>query len=251
MTVLFSRELSPRLNTPIARQPNMLESFEWKDVGFTTGAGKPILQGITGSIQAGGLLALMGPSGCGKTTLLNCLAKRQQGNVTGHISIDGVEATPSLIQRLASYVPQEDHLIGALTVRETINISAMLSIDTKSKAERLERVAALIEAFGLSVCADTTVGTALLKGISGGQKRRLSVASQLITLPEIVFLDEPVHAMSHAASTQGSLTEMHHSCITERLSQDLHWLQREDCHHVFILRFSFMIRTTTAPHGAM
>lgn len=207
----------------------MLDVFEWKDVGFTTRADKSILQGVSGCMQAGGLLALMGPSGCGKTTLLNCLAKRQQGNVSGHISIDGVEATPSLVQRLGSYVPQEDHLIGSLTVRETINISAMLSISTKSKAERLERVAALIEAFGLSGCADTIVGTPLLKGISGGQKRRLSVASQLITLPEIVFMDEPVNATSRFAYRK----PMHchrtlkrtYSYITDRL---LCWLPRDD-----------------------
>ena len=187
----------------------MLETIKWKDVGFTTRAGKKILQGVSGSMQAGRLLALMGPSGCGKTTLLNCLAKRQQGDVSGHVSIDGVEVTPTLIQRVGSYVPQEDSLIGSLTVRETINFSAMLSISTKNTTERLERVAAIIKAFGLSACADTMVGTPLLKGISGGQKRRVSVASQLVTMPEIIFLDEPVSTTWRHAFSSLNQSSLH------------------------------------------
>eukprot|EP00271_Cylindrocystis_brebissonii_P022079 TRINITY_DN828_c0_g1_i1.p1 TRINITY_DN828_c0_g1~~TRINITY_DN828_c0_g1_i1.p1 ORF type:complete len:598 (-),score=96.49 TRINITY_DN828_c0_g1_i1:859-2652(-) len=177
------------------------EVVAWQNVTFSTNSGKVILDNVSGAVEQGSLLAIMGPSGCGKTTLLNCLAQRQQhgGKMSGEITFNGEPLTPSLAARVSTYVQQEDALIGALTVRETIDFAAKLSIKAP-RAERKERVAALIKAFGLTNQSDTLVGTPIQKGISGGQKRRLSVATQLITLPRVVFLDEPTSGLDSLAA---------------------------------------------------
>ena len=176
-----------------------VQILAWNAIRAETKKGKVILDNVSGYLNQGCTLAIMGPSGCGKTTLLNCLAQRYTGKWKGDITIDGTRLTPSIATNFTAYVPQEDALIGALTVRETIAFSAKLSINTSHK-ERLERVNALIKAFGLSNQANMMIGTPLHQGISGGQKRRVSVASQLITLPSIVFLDEPTSGLDSLAA---------------------------------------------------
>ena len=96
---------------------------------------------------------------------------------------------------------QEDALIGSLTVRETLMFAARLSLSpTVSKRERSRRVDTLLDQFGLSKQADDLVGTPIRKGISGGQKRRLSVAAQLISAPKVLLLDEPTSGLDSAAA---------------------------------------------------
>ena len=94
---------------------------------------------------------------------------------------------------------QEDALLGSLTVRETLHFSARLAGGFASKKQRSERVEHLIDAFGLRNQADTIVGTPVRRGLSGGQKRRLGVASQLITGPQVLFLDEPTSGLDAVA----------------------------------------------------
>ena len=145
----------------------------------------------------------MGPSGSGKTTLLNTLARRSigSGSLTGTVLTNGKHLSRSSFRDISSYVEQEDALIGSLTVRETVEFSARLSLDSSvTKRERLGRVDSLLKAFGLTDQAHTLIGTPLRKGISGGQKRRASVAAQIITEPKIMFLDEPTSGLDSSAS---------------------------------------------------
>ena len=145
----------------------------------------------------------MGPSGSGKTTLLNTLARRgtDSGTTTGTVLTGGTHLPQSAFRKVTSYVEQEDALIGSLTVRETVDYCARLSIARSvSKRQRLARVDELLKAFGLTDQAHTLIGTPLRKGISGGQKRRTSVAAQIITDPKILFLDEPTSGLDSAAS---------------------------------------------------
>lgn len=160
----------------------------------------------------------MGPSGSGKTTLLNSLAQRngQRTKLRGSVAINSFHAPRAVLQSVSSYVEQEDALIGSLTVRETMDFAARLSLprsDYSSRPknptnlgssvnapERARRVNELIVAFGLQNQAETIVGTPIRKGLSGGQKRRLSIASQLITAPKILFLDEPTSGLDSTAS---------------------------------------------------
>jgi ABC-type multidrug transport system ATPase subunit len=186
-----------------------LTTFSWSDVGVTVKdrtTKKPlqILSSSYGCVPAGSVVALMGPSGSGKTTLLNVLAHRtttMKGEIHGKIMLNGQVIDEAAIRQVSTYVEQEDAMIGILTARETVDFAARLSMTRRaSKKERFSTVDELIESFGLQRQADTIVGTPLRKGLSGGQKRRLSVASQLVTSPRLVFLDEPTSGLDSTAS---------------------------------------------------
>lgn len=146
----------------------------------------------------------MGPSGCGKTTLLNVLASRPTGSskVEATVLVNGSKPSRAAFREMSCFVEQEDALIGALTVRETLNFASRLSGTASSlpRRERVARIDGLLDSFGLRDQADTLIGTPIRKGISGGQKRRVGVASQLITSPKILFLDEPTSGLDSAAS---------------------------------------------------
>ncbi|XMA17305.1 hypothetical protein WAI453_010096 [Rhynchosporium graminicola] len=188
---------------------NTVRNFIWQDVTVTvkdkkTGKPKAILDNVEGIVKAGEICALMGPSGCGKTTLLNVLAHREAASgarVEGVTLINGSSPSAGAFRRMTCYVEQDDALIGSLTVRETLHFAARLAHkNTLSRADRIKRIDALIESFGLEDQQDTLIGTPIRKGISGGQKRRLSVAAQLITAPKVMFLDEPTSGLDSAAS---------------------------------------------------
>ncbi|KAK6527079.1 hypothetical protein TWF281_010272 [Arthrobotrys megalospora] len=163
---------------------------------------KKILDNVSGIIRAGEMVALMGPSGSGKTTMLNLLAGRAHGVATsGKIFVNGGELSKTKFRKISSYVEQEDHLIGSLTARETLDFSAKLALSNSiTAAERKRRIDALLASFGLVGNQTTLVGTPIRRGLSGGQKRRLGVASSLITCPKILFLDEPTSGLDSAAS---------------------------------------------------
>ncbi|TGO62424.1 hypothetical protein BOTNAR_0114g00230 [Botryotinia narcissicola] len=186
-----------------------IRNFICKDVTVTVKDNKTkesiaILDDVSGIVEAGEICALMGPSGCGKTTLLNVLAQRNaaaKAVVTGKTLVNGSSPSKSIFRNMSSYVEQEDALIGSLTVQETLNFAARLAHKSSlTKSERMRRIRGLIKSFGLRNQAHTIIGTPIQKGISGGQKRRVSVASQLITGPKVLFLDEPTSGLDSAAS---------------------------------------------------
>lgn len=187
----------------------MVKTFSWSNISLQVaksakGDGK-ILDDISGEINAGEIMALMGPSGSGKTTLLNILAHRANNvgagaQSTGETWVDDVTADRSMMQKISSYVEQEDSLIGALTVKETIDFSASFAgVPGQYKKEAVNEI---IELLGLKSCQNLKIGTPLQKGISGGQKRRVSIASQLITKPSILFLDEPTSGLDSVAARE-------------------------------------------------
>lgn len=163
-----------------------------------------LLENVQGDVQAGQLMAIMGPSGSGKSTLLNALANRpaQAGaHVEAAITVNGQRVSDAFFRHVTAYVEQEDTLIGSLTVRETLTFAGRLSFKGRiSSAVLADRVDNLITRLGLLGQSDHLVGTPIRKGISGGQKRRLSIASQLITGPRILFLDEPTSGLDSSAS---------------------------------------------------
>ncbi|KAF2128401.1 ATP-binding cassette transporter-like protein [Dothidotthia symphoricarpi CBS 119687] len=188
---------------------DVVESFSWEDVTVSvkdrkTKMSVDILDGISGFVEAGEMLALMGPSGSGKTTLLNVLAHRAatpNATIQQTLCINGTPTSLASFRKLSSYVEQDDALVGSLTVRETLYFAAQLALPSSiNKTQRKTRIEGLLSAFGLQNQADTIIGTPIRKGVSGGQKRRVSVASQLITSPKIVFLDEPTSGLDSAAS---------------------------------------------------
>ena len=188
-----------------------VSSFSWKALSakvkdHKTKSPVTILDDCSGIMRAGEMLAIMGPSGSGKTTLLNALAHRTVAagaTTTGSILVNGQNTTLQMIRDLSSYVEQEDALIGSLTVKETMAFAARLSLPSKiDKREARRRVDDLVASFGLQSRADTIVGTPIKKGLSGGQKKRLSIASKLVTNPRILFLDEPTSGLDSALSLE-------------------------------------------------
>lgn len=111
-----------------------------------------LLHRITGYAPKGYITAVMGPSGAGKSTFLDALAGRiATGSLRGRVSLDGVEVSPSLIQRTSAYIMQEDRLFPMLTVYETLMFAADFRLGQISMAEKKLRVDKLIEQLGLSV----------------------------------------------------------------------------------------------------
>ncbi|KAK9448298.1 P-loop containing nucleoside triphosphate hydrolase protein [Limtongia smithiae] len=170
-----------------------------------------ILRGITAHFEPGKVNAILGPSGSGKSSLLNYIALRLHSSLlsryasSGSVLFAGQEPSPSVLASICSYVTQEDDgLLGTLTVRETLRVAAELRLPRNlSKAQRQARVEDVIFKMGLRDCADTLVGDELLKGISGGEKRRLSICIQLLNEPKVLLLDEPTSGLDSftAAST--------------------------------------------------
>ncbi|KAH8650051.1 P-loop containing nucleoside triphosphate hydrolase protein [Xylariales sp. PMI_506] len=188
---------------------SIVSSLTWSDITVTvrdreTKGSKKILTDISGHAAAGELVAVMGPSGSGKTTLLNVLAHREasaKAQVSADILINNQKVPLSDFRRLSSYVEHDDALIGSLTVRETLYFAARLSLSgSRTAAERTRRIEQLLRAFGLRKQAGTIIGTLVKKGISTGQRRRVSVAAQLISAPKILFLDEPTSGLDSEAS---------------------------------------------------
>ncbi|KAL9618926.1 MAG: hypothetical protein Q9160_006390 [Pyrenula sp. 1 TL-2023] len=203
----FDVELNPEIRSHLTN--NSIQSLSWRNITVTVKDRSskrhfPILSSCNGHVEAGEILAIMGPSGSSKTTLLNVLAHRtgsMGAQINGDVLVNGKTTDLKTLRCLSSYVEQEDALIGSLMVKETIDFTAKLAMPSfVSRRERLGRVNGLIRAFGIQEQANSLVGTPIRKGISGGQKRRLSVANQLVTDPKIVFLDEPTSGLDSAAS---------------------------------------------------
>eukprot|EP00005_Dracoamoeba_jomungandri_P000857 CAMPEP_0174252422 /NCGR_PEP_ID=MMETSP0439-20130205/1897_1 /TAXON_ID=0 /ORGANISM="Stereomyxa ramosa, Strain Chinc5" /LENGTH=819 /DNA_ID=CAMNT_0015332953 /DNA_START=175 /DNA_END=2631 /DNA_ORIENTATION=- len=155
-----------------------------------------LLNNITGVAIAGRVLAIMGPSGSGKTTFLNILAGQiPEKAVKGKILVNGRKRAKTF-KFVSSYVMQEDALIGELTVRQNLWFSAQLRLPfSLTCAQKRDRIDGVIKALGLTECEHTRVGTPFLRGISGGQKRRLSIGVGLLTDPDVIFLDEPTSGL--------------------------------------------------------
>ncbi|KAF7803745.1 ABC transporter G family member 11 [Senna tora] len=177
----------------------------WEDLWVTVPNGKngrkPILQGLTGYAKPGQLLAIMGPSGCGKSTLLDALAGRLGSKLkqTGKILINGHRQ--ALAHGTSAYVTEDDAILTTLTVGEAVYYSAQLQLpDTMSKSEKKERADFTIREMGLQDAINTRIGGWGSKGISGGQKRRVSICIEILTHPRLLFLDEPTSGLDSAAS---------------------------------------------------
>ncbi|XP_051149198.1 ABC transporter G family member 7 [Andrographis paniculata] len=153
-----------------------------------------LLKNVSGEAKPGRLLAIMGPSGSGKTTLLNVLAGQivasPRIHLSGLLEINGRPFSNKTYKY--AFVRQEDLFFSQLTVRETLSLAAELQLqDISSVEERVEYVNDLLFNLGLINCADSRVGDAKVRGISGGERKRLSLACELIASPSVIFADEP------------------------------------------------------------
>ncbi|KAK7363115.1 hypothetical protein VNO77_05248 [Canavalia gladiata] len=177
----------------------------WEDLWVTVSNGKngrkPILKGLKGYAKPGQHLAIMGPSGCGKSTLLDALAGRlgSKTKQTGKILINGRKQ--ELAYGATAYVTEDDTILKTLTVKEAVYYSAHLQLpDSMSISEKQERADFTIREMGLQDAMNTRIGGWGSKGVSGGQKRRVSICIEILTHPKLLFLDEPTSGLDSAAS---------------------------------------------------
>jgi len=178
-------------------KPSESVTLTWNNVDFVVGDDKKILRGCWGEASAGRSVAVMGPSGAGKTSLLNALAGRSpKSQVTGTFTANGTPITPSDYRTKVAYVMQDDALMATATPREALQFSASLRLpQDMSKKDIDHRVEQMIRELGLDACADTMVGNAMIQGLSGGEKKRVSIGVEMITNPNVLFLDEPTSGL--------------------------------------------------------
>uniref|UniRef100_M4BS88 ABC transporter domain-containing protein n=1 Tax=Hyaloperonospora arabidopsidis (strain Emoy2) TaxID=559515 RepID=M4BS88_HYAAE len=188
-----------------------VDTLEFRNVScFTDGekqaAPKCILNKISGMVSRGQVLGLLGPSGSGKTTLLNALAAVQNGKskVSGELLVDGNKVTRAY-RRVAAYVQQDDTLYSTLTVRECITYSAQLRLPlSMTDAAKGAMVQRIIEELNLGHVANSRIGvvggSSSERGISGGERRRVSIGMELVTSPRILILDEPTSGLDSSSA---------------------------------------------------
>lgn len=173
-----------------------------------------ILHGVTGCAIPNEICALMGGSGAGKTTLLDILAYRKTiGTITGDILINAHSMRDSAMKmrRLTAYVMQDNVLLPSLTVYENMYFAAKLRLPSSkfTPDQRIKRVYGIMNLLGLTHIAKSLVGSEAERGISGGQKKRLSIGVEVIHLPSIIFLDEPTTGLDSAISYEVMFTVRH------------------------------------------
>mmetsp|Transcript_31094 Transcript_31094/g.71887 ORF Transcript_31094/g.71887 Transcript_31094/m.71887 type:complete len:605 (+) Transcript_31094:563-2377(+) len=154
------------------------------------------MKAVNASFFPGEAVALMGPSGAGKTTLLNILACRAAGKVSGRVTINDAPASPKVFKQIANFIPQDDILIESLTPRQALEYIALLRLsgDVPKEAVKMH-LDQLVQSLGLKRCEHSPVGDPLSKGLSGGQRKRVSIAMELVNQPSVLFLDEPTSGL--------------------------------------------------------
>ncbi|KAJ1457492.1 P-loop containing nucleoside triphosphate hydrolase protein [Pelagophyceae sp. CCMP2097] len=168
---------------------------------------KVLLHDISATFEPTKVTALMGPSGAGKTTLLTVLCGRGTGELSGLIHVNGAARSPAECRSLMSLMPQDDILLGTLTVRQTLYYTAMLVTPPwMSKESKVYRADEVMRRLGLEDVAHRLVGSELVAGVSGGQRKRVSAAIEFLSGRPLLFMDEPTSGLDAASAMQLGLT---------------------------------------------
>ncbi|XP_019604187.2 ATP-binding cassette sub-family G member 8 isoform X1 [Rhinolophus sinicus] len=156
------------------------------------------IQNLSFKVRSGQMLAIIGSSGCGRSSVLDVITGRGHGGKikSGQVWINEQPSTPQLVRKSVAHVRQHDQLLPNLTVRETLAFVAQLRLPrTFSQAQRDKRVDDVIAELRLRQCANTRVGNTYVRGVSGGERRRVSIGVQLLWNPGILILDEPTSGL--------------------------------------------------------
>ncbi|MCL7046288.1 hypothetical protein MKW94_030675 [Papaver nudicaule] len=163
---------------------------------------KMLLNDISGEAREGEILAILGPSGSGKSTLIDALANRiSKESLGGSVTMNGETLKSGVLKKISAYVMQDDLLYPMLTVEETLMFSAEFRLPRSfSKDKKMERVRTVIDELGLHDAAKTIIGDEGRRGISGGERRRVSIGVAIIHDPILLFLDEPTSGLDSSSS---------------------------------------------------
>ncbi|CAF1852065.1 ABC transporter G family member 19-like [Brassica napus] len=166
--------------------------------GFSSTSVKTLLDDVSGEACDGNILAVLGASGAGKSTLIDALAGRvAKESLRGSVTLNGDNVLQSsLLKVISAYVMQDDLLFPMLTVKETLMFASEFRLPRSlSKSKKMERVDALIDQLGLRSAVDTRIGDEGHRGVSGGERRRVSIGIDIIHDPIVLFLDEPTSGL--------------------------------------------------------
>lgn len=197
-------------------------SFGWEGITYThkkikkscckvvSKEKKYILKDVSGIAEPGRLVAIMGPSGAGKTSLLNALSKRIENKkaLEGHITINGRKSTKKELFACSSFVAQDDILLGSATPFELLYFNAKMKLPDRSDEDIKDLVLSLLKNLGLEAVKDSLIGysgqhsrnSGITRGLSGGERKRVSICFELISNPKLLFLDEPTSGLDAFAA---------------------------------------------------
>ncbi|EAR86408.2 ABC-2 family transporter protein (macronuclear) [Tetrahymena thermophila SB210] len=173
----------------------------WRNVKYTAhtkNSHREILKGLSGICKAGEMTAIMGSSGAGKTTLLNILCCRAENTnevkLLGDITANGKSYDARSFSNFAAYVMQEDLILETMTVLEALHFAANLKM-TGTEQQKQAKVQEVLKIMRLEKCQNSLIGGNTIKGITKGEKKRTSIAFELVSDPDVIFLDEPTSGL--------------------------------------------------------
>ncbi|XP_013114016.2 ATP-binding cassette sub-family G member 1 [Stomoxys calcitrans] len=180
---------------------NVAVNIQFEDITYRVKDGnktKNILNGISGKFHSGELTAIIGPSGSGKTTLLNLLAGYRIHTTSGTVSINDNNSSTKELRKVSRYVLQDDDFSPYFTVMETMMFASLFKLDSSySKEERRNVIETILDTFHLKSLANT-----MLSKASGGERKRISIALELIDKPAVLLLDEPITGLDEVSGMQ-------------------------------------------------
>jgi ABC transport system ATP-binding/permease protein len=181
----------------IEEERNIVRTVEVSELTHRFGGGDTGLDGISFALSRGELVCVMGASGCGKSTLLRVLAGQLQPS-SGNIFLNGRSLYPNLdeLKKYISYIPQEDAFDEHLTIGENLQFAAAIRTPHLSRRDRMRRLEAKLVELGLGERRDAVVGAASKKTLSGGERKRLNIGLDMISMSDIYLFDEPTSGLS-------------------------------------------------------
>ena len=210
-------ELDHQAEDFVKKEYQIGSSLVYRNIFFKYLGKRLMLRGVSGILSRGSCVAVIGAPDSGATTLLRCLAGRQpKGKVEGSFMLDG-RPPDKKICRIIAYIPKEDINHPTLTVRETLEFSAQCRLPrTVSMKERSQRVNAWLQLLGLAHVSESIVGDAVVRGVSGGERRRVSIGVNTVAGHRLVIADSPTNGLDSDAAfnvvkTMRALADAHHN----------------------------------------
>jgi len=184
----------------VSTKPDIHIDVQFENLNLTIPDAGVIMRGVSGSLTHGRLAAVMGPSGAGKSTFLAMISGKVD-RTGGTLKVNGEEKELTSLKPVIGFVPQNDIMLRELTVEENIRHSALMRLPaTMPLEEKLTRVQDVIETLDIGHIRDSVIGDEKIRGISGGQIKRVNIALEMVIKPSLLCLDEPTSGLDSTTS---------------------------------------------------